>query len=590
MHDHLKEKLQTLPDAPGVYLMKNESDTVIYVGKAKVLKNRVRSYFTGSHDLKTQALVAQITDFEYIVAASEVDALLLEANFIKKHSPAYNIKLKDDKSYPYILITKEEHPRIMISRTPGRKAGRYYGPYPNVSAAREASQILGRLLPLRKCNNIPTKSCLYHHIGQCLAPCIQPVAPEAYRELLARAAQFLRGEQKEIMSGLKKRMQDAAEAMRFEEAAECRDLIAELKQLREKQNSLLGEHVNVDIVAYAASEALLSIQIFFCRRGSLSSRKSELLPYYEPPAEAFASYLLQYYEEKSLIPESICVPAPINSALAELLPLSTPRRGKLKELLQLAQTNAQTTLTEKAQWELQKNKQRESCLSELAGILGLTSASVIEIFDISGISGTTVVAGMVQFVQAQPNRSAYRKFNLSEKNSALGDAACMEEVVKRRLERLLTENRPLPNLIIVDGGKAQINAARQAVTASLAPHLPVAGLVKGDKHETRALMNSEGEEVEVSRELFRFLTQMQDEVHRFAITYHRQKRSQKMTLSELDSIPGIGPKRRQRLLLFFDSLEGIKNASPEELSQAGLPAPLAQAVHNHFSAKPSDRS
>ncbi|MDR1604456.1 MAG: excinuclease ABC subunit UvrC [Gracilibacteraceae bacterium] len=583
MEPLISEKLSLLPARPGVYLMKNASGAILYIGKAKSLKNRVRSYFTGSHDAKTQALVARIADLEYVVTASEMEAFILEANLIKEHAPPYNIMLKDDKSYPYLLITAEKHPRILVSRTPKQKAGRYYGPYPNVTAAWEAARLLNRLLPLRKCKTLPDKACLYSHIGQCLAPCVNKVPETEYRDILAKAALFLKGEQQEILRWLKEKMRLASEELRFEQAAEFRDLIGELRHLREKQSAALSDERDRDVVAWACNEALLSVQILYYRRGNLIQRGSFLLPYYELPEEAFVSFLMQYYGDNSAAPPEICIPPLAPSPVLEILPLVIPKRGKAADLVRLAQTNAETALSEKERLEEKKAAERESVLAELAVLLSIPAARTIEVFDISNLAGTNVVGGMVQFAGARPNRAAYRKFRLdSHKNP--DDTACMREVIHRRYGRLKRENSPFPDLILVDGGRGQIKAALSALRR-LELDLPVAGLVKNDRHRTHALLNAAGCEVPLDdrhRDVFRFLEQMQDEAHRFAVAYHRRQRLRQMTLSQLDEIPGIGVARRRLLLTKFGSAEGVAAATEEELRAAGLPPRVARAAWAHF--------
>ncbi|NLM21144.1 MAG: excinuclease ABC subunit UvrC [Peptococcaceae bacterium] len=579
----IKKKLNLLPDGPGVYLMKNADDKIIYVGKAKILKNRVRSYFTGSHDQKTQKLVSEITDFEYILTSSEVEALLLECNLIKKYNPQYNIMLKDDKTYPYILITSEQHPRIVVTRQVNKKGGKYFGPYPNATAARETARLLNRFLPFRKCKHIPNKQCLYYHIGQCLAPCTRQIKPEQYEELVEKANQFLRGNQKIVIDWLEQKMKEAAEALQFEAASEYRDLIEDLQKIKEKQNITLNDFRNRDIIAYATNEELISIQVFCFRQGKLVTRDGFIFPYFFDPEESFISFLVQYYAGNAVIPDEICIPELTSTSVLDLLPITVPKKGKIREIINLALTNAQTVLEEKIKLEADKTKEAKKALSGLAQELNIPQAQVIEAFDISQLGGTNVVGGMIQFRDGKPCRANYRKFNISPDENINDDTGYLKHVVYRRYKRLQSEGASFPDLILVDGGKGQINAALAALK-KLGLNIPVAGMVKNERHETRSLINSAGRELNLKENphVFHLIQRIQDEVHRFAITFHRQQRIKSMIASELDGIPGIGVKRKRLLLQYFKSLEAIKQAGVEELRKSGLPLKTAQEVYKHF--------
>jgi len=579
----IRKKLNLLPERPGVYLMKNAAGKIIYVGKAKILKNRVRSYFTGSHDQKTQKLISEIADFEYILTSSEVEALLLECNLIKKYRPQYNIMLRDDKTYPYILITAEEHPRIIVTRQVNKKKGKYFGPYPNATAARETARLLNRFLPFRKCRQIPQKQCLYYHIGQCLAPCTQEIKPEQYEDLVEKANQFLRGNQKIIISWLEQKMKEASESLQFEAASEYRDLIEDLKKIKEKQNITLNDYRNRDIVAYAANEELISIQIFCFRQGKLVTRDSFIFPYFFDPEESFISFLVQYYSNNAVVPDEICIPELTSTSVLDLLPVTVPKRGKIREIIDLALTNAQTALEEKVKLETDKNEEITKALSELAQMLNIPQVQVIEAFDISQLGGTNVVGGMIQFQDGKPCRSNYRKFNISPEEQINDDTAYLKHVVFRRYRRLLDEATPLPDLILVDGGKGQVNAALAALK-ELDLTIPVAGMVKNERHETRSLISSAGLELHLKGkpQVFHLIQRIQEEVHRFAITFHRQQRIRSMISSELDGIPGIGVKRKRLLLQYFKSMEAIKQATVEELKKSGLPSKTAQTVFDYF--------
>ncbi len=579
----LKRKLNLLPAKPGVYLMKDSTGNIIYVGKAKVLKNRVRSYFKGSHDHKTQKLVSNISDFEYILTSSEVEALLLECNLIKKYNPHYNILLKDDKTYPYLLITSEKHPRIVVTRKIHKKTGKYFGPYPNATAAREAARLLNRLLPLRKCNKIPSKSCLYYHLGQCFAPCINQIHPDEYSDTIEKASIFLRGNQKSVITWLEERMNKASECLQFEAAKEYRDLINDLKKISEKQNITLNDFRNRDIVSYAFDQDLISIQVFSFRQGMLVTREGFIFPYYTEVEEAFISFLVQYYSNDSIVPDEVCIPEITSTSVHDILPLTTPKRIKIRELIDLATSNAEISLKEKVELEGEKTEESMRALEGLKELLNIPSAYIIEAFDISGLSGTNVVGGMVQFIQGKPSRSNYRKFNIPILENNNDDTAYLKHVVFRRYNRLKLEKSTLPNLILVDGGKGQVKAVRASLQ-ELQLNIPVAGMVKNENHETRSLLGANGKEflLDMKPETFRFIQRVQEEVHRFAITFHRQQRQKNMISSELDGIEGIGPKRKRLLLRHFQSIEGIKNASIEDLAKVGLPSETAKKVYDFF--------
>ncbi|UWG95773.1 excinuclease ABC subunit UvrC [Dehalobacter sp. DCM] len=583
MVDVFKKKLSLLPDSPGVYLMKNASGNIIYVGKAKVLKNRVRSYFTGSHDQKTQKLVSEIADFEYILTLTEVEALLLECNLIKKYDPYYNILLKDDKSYPYILITAEKHPRILVTRKVSKKAGKYFGPYPSATAARETARLLNRLFPFRKCSQIPSKACLYFHLGQCLGPCIRDITPDNYQDVLEKSTLFLRGNQKSIIKWLEEKMTKAAAALEFEAAREYRDLISDLKLISEKQNITLNDYRNRDFVAYAFNDELISIQILCFRQGNLVTRDGFFFAYYDEPEESFISFLLQYYTNKALIPDEICIPEIKSTSVMDILPIVIPKKGKTKQLLSMAASNAETVLKEKVQLEKEKEAEQQKTVGGLAEVLGISKADTIEAFDISGLYGSNIVGGMVQFKDGKPFRSNYRKFNIAPLPDNNDDTAYLKHVIGRRYSRLLQEGLCLPDLILVDGGKGQVKAALESLH-KLGLTIPIAGMVKNDRHETRTLINKAGKELAIGErtEVFRLIQRIQDEVHRFAITFHRQQRIKTMKASELDNIPGIGPKRKLMLLKAFQTFDDIKNASVDDLKNAGLNANVAEEVVDYF--------
>jgi excinuclease ABC, C subunit len=578
--DLLRQKLTLLPEKPGVYLMKDNQGHIIYVGKAKILKNRVKSYFTGSHSGKTERLVTQIVDFEYIVTDSEVEALVLECNLIKKHNPRYNILLRDDKTYPYLMISDENHPRILITRQLKKGKGKYFGPYPNATAAKEAARLLNRLFPFRKCRQLPTRPCLYYHLEQCLAPCVAEVPQNIYEGMRKEVSSFLKGDQSGILALLEDKMKIASEALMFERAKEYRDLIEDLKLLSEKQNITLNDFIDRDVLGYAITEDQMCIQIFYLRQGKLLARDSFVFPYYEEPEDAFISFIGQFYFEHAW-PQEILLPleSPI---LSSLFPIIVPQKGKKHELLQMAMANAQTTLHDQITLEIRHQSETQLALSTLGDLLNISAPSSIEAFDISNTAGTHSVAGMVQFIEGKPQRKGYRKYKI-QPMEANDDTAAIGQVILRRYTRLIEENDPLPNLILVDGGKGQIKAALCALQ-ELNITIPVAGMVKNDRHQTHGLLDQSGNQVTLPKNhpTFHLLGRIQNEVHRFAITFHRQQRAKSMTLSALDNIPGIGPKRKQNLLRHFSSLEDIRQASIQELQAAGIPLSSATVIQKYL--------
>lgn len=579
--DLLRQKLTLLPEKPGVYLMKDTQGQIIYVGKAKILKNRVKSYFTGSHVGKTERLVSLIVDFEYIVTDSEVEALVLECNLIKKHNPKYNILLRDDKTYPYLMITEETHPRILITRQIKKGRGKYFGPYPNATAAKEAARLLNRLFPFRKCRQIPTRPCLYYHLEQCLAPCVSEVSLDTYTGMRKEVTTFLKGDQSGILALLEEKMQGAADALQFERALEYRDLIQDLKLLSEKQNITLNDFIDRDVLGYAITTDQMCIQIFYLRQGKLLARDSFIFPYYEDPEDAFISFIAQFYIEHTW-PQEILLPPIESLILSSLFPITVPQKGKKHELLQMAMSNAQTTLHDQITLEIRQQSETQLALATLGELLKIPVPSRIEAFDISNTAGTHAVAGMVQFMEGKPERRGYRKYKIQSMETS-DDTAAMGQVILRRYARMIAENSPLPNLILVDGGKGQINAALGALKA-LNITIPVAGMVKNDRHQTHGLLDQSGNQVILPKNhpTFYLLGRIQNEVHRFAITFHRQQRAKSMTLSALDNIPGIGPKRKQHLLHHFSSLEDIKQASIPELQAAGLPLSTSTVIYQYF--------
>ncbi|GGK32865.1 UvrABC system protein C [Caldalkalibacillus thermarum] len=585
----LQEKLALLPDKPGVYMMKNDQGEIIYVGKAKVLKNRVRSYFTGSHDGKTQKMVSEVADFEYIITSSPVEALLLECNLIKEHNPRYNVLLKDDKSYPYIRLTKEKHPRLEVTRKVKKDGSKYFGPYTNVAAAREVKRLLDRLYPLRKCRTIPDRVCLYYHMGQCVAPCEFEVDPEQYEQMTRDIVRFLNGGHNELIKELKDEMTKAAEALNFERAKELRDLIRHIETVIAKQSITINDHTDRDVFGYAYDKGWLCVQVFFVRKGKLIEREVSIFPFYtDDVAEALLSFIGQFYFEKEhVLPKEILVPEIIDSELlSEWLKIKvhTPKRGIKRDLLKMATTNAETALKEKFEL-MQRDEERTITAAENLGHqLGIGPLRRIEAFDNSNIQGTDAVAAMVVFINGKPAKHEYRKYKIRSVEGP-DDYESMREVIRRRYTRLLKEKLPLPDLIIVDGGKGQMSAAQDVLENELGLDIPVCGLAKDEKHRTAELLyGSPPEPVPIKRDQpeFYLLQRIQDEVHRFAITFHRQTRQKNMFYSELDDIPGVGPKRKQRLLQHFGSVKKMREATVADFKAAGISEKLARTIMEHL--------
>ncbi|MEI5925137.1 excinuclease ABC subunit C [Bacillus sp. TD10] len=591
MHEHLKEKLAILPDQPGCYLMKDKQGTVIYVGKAKVLKNRVRSYFTGSHDGKTLRLVGEIVDFEYIVTSSNLEALILELNLIKKHDPKYNIQLKDDKTYPFIKITAEKQPRLLITRNVKKDKGKYFGPYPNAQSAHETKKLLDRMYPLRKCSNMPDKVCLYYHMGQCLAPCVKEVTEEQNKEIVDEIIKFLNGGHKEVRSELETKMYEASEKLEFERAKELRDQIAHIDAIMEKQKMIMSDLVDRDVFGYAVDKGWMCVQVFFVRKGKLIERDVSMFPIYDEPEEGFLTFIGQFYENSSHFkPKEIVVPGSIDSELVERfleVEATQPKRGKKKDLVELANKNAKIALEEKF-YLIERDEERTiKAVENLGKQLGIETPYRIEAFDNSNIQGTNPVSAMIAFIDGKPAKKEYRKYKIKTVQGP-DDYESMREVVRRRYTRALKESLPLPDLIIIDGGKGHLAAVSDVLENELGLYIPMAGLVKDDKHKTSHLIIGDLPEpvmLERNSQEFYLLQRIQDEVHRFAITFHRQLHGKSVIQSALDDIPGIGDKRKKILLKHFGSLKKMKEASVTEFVEAGMPKNVAETIYTYLANK-----
>ena len=588
MNNLIKSKLELLPTSPGCYIHKDKNGTIIYVGKAKNLRNRVRSYFRGSHDTKTEALVSEIVDFEFIVTESNVEALLLEINLIKENKPKYNIMLKDDKSYPFIKITNERYPRLIITRQVKKDGGLYFGPYPDVGAANEIKRLLDRIFPFRKCTNPPYKVCFYYHIGQCMAHTICKKDEAFFKAMAQEVSDFLKGQDDKIIDGLKEKMTTAAQTMEFERAAEYRDLIQAIGTLRTKQRVMAKDLQNRDVFGYYVDKGWMCVQVFFVRQGKLIERDVNLFPYYNDPDEDFLTYVGQFYQEKShLVPNEILIPQDIDEESVKALvdtKVLKPQRGEKKQLVNLAIKNARVSLEQKFNLLEKSVEKTQGAIENLGRLLQIPTPVRIESFDNSNIMGTSPVSAMVVFVNGKPSKKDYRKYKIK---TVVGpdDYASMREVIRRRYGRVQRDGLTPPDLIVIDGGQGQVNIAKQVIQEELGLDIPIAGLQKNDKHQTHELLFGDPlEVVELSRnsQEFFLLQRIQDEVHRFAITFHRQLRSKNSFSSQLDGIEGLGPKRKQNLMKYFKSLTKIKEASVDEIVEVGIPRAVAEAVHQHL--------
>ena len=584
MNKLIQSKLELLPTSPGCYIHKDKNGTIIYVGKAKNLRNRVRSYFRGSHDTKTEALVSEIEDFEFIVTESNIEALLLEINLIKENQPKYNIMLKDDKSYPFIKITNETYPRLIITRQVKKDGGLYFGPYPDVGAANEIKRLLDRLFPFRKCTNPPEKVCFYYHLGQCKAHTICQVDSQYFKELAQEVAAFLKGQDDQIIEDLRGKMAGAAQAMEFEKAAEYRDLIQSIGTLRTKQRVMAKDLQNRDVFGYYADKGWMCVQVFFVRQGKLIERDVNLFPYYNDPDEDFLTYVGQFYQEKShLKPNEILIPADIDEEAVQAMvdtKVLKPQRGEKKQLVNLAIKNARVSLQQKFDLLERSIEKTQGAIENLGQLLNIPTPVRIESFDNSNIMGTSPVSAMVVFVNGKPSKKDYRKYKIK---TVVGpdDYASMREVIKRRYSRVIRDGLTPPDLIVIDGGQGQVNVAKEVIQEQLGLDIPIAGLQKNDKHQTHELLFGDPlQVVELSRnsQEFFLLQRIQDEVHRFAITFHRQLRSKNSFSSQLDGIEGLGPKRKQNLMKHFKSLTKIKEASVDQIVEVGVPRAVAEAV------------
>lgn len=580
---HIENKLKLLPDLPGCYMMKDINSRIIYVGKAKNLKNRVRSYFKSSHEGKTAKLVSEIRDFETIITSTDKEAFLLEITLIQKHKPYYNIKLKRGTGYPYIKITHEKDPQLKIVSQVKKDGGYYFGPYPNVYAATETLQLLQKVYPLRRCNGYQKRPCLYYHMGQCLGACFKEVPQSEYEKQIKKIKSFLNGNVSKIKKELEQKMETASENLEFERAAEIRDQIHYVEMTVEKQKIISNDNTPRDLFAFYMNKGWLSLQIFSIRQARLMKREKRLFPCIDTPEAELESFILQFYNQKNrILPKEILVPLGMDKeTLSEILgiPVKTPQRGQKRDLLEMAQKNARLVLEEKFRLLELDERKTTGAMNEITDALGLPNGHRIEAFDHSHLQGEDLVSAMVCFIDGKPEKTEYRKYKLKNVDHA-DEAASTREVIYRRYSRLLKEKANLPDLILMDGASIQINAAVDVLHNQLGIDIPVAGMVKNDRHKTADLMTENDEKIglDPKSEGFYLLQRIQDEVHRFAITFHRQVRSKNSLASRLERIQGVGPKTRIKLLRNYGSLKNISAASVEDLESLGISKKVAQTI------------
>ena len=567
----LQKKLELLPDNPGCYLYKDNIGEIIYVGKAKNLKNRVKSYFTGTHNKKTQTLVSKIEDLEYIIVNSEKEALLLENNLIKKYRPYFNIRLKDDKSYPYLMITKEEHPRLLMTRKYKKNNKNiYFGPYVDIKSATEVKKILDKIYPLRKCNPIEKRPCMYYQIGECIGPCAKKITADDYKSQISKIKSFLTGNTKEILSDLQSKMQEHIKNLEFEAAGQIHNYIKSIEV--SVQNQVVADSTNVDrdYIGFTFNNDYICIQIFLSRLGNIIERKVEYFNLYDTPEEILYSYLLQYYALNKL-PKEIYIDEVDGNLLSDVVDCKViiPKRGNHRKILDTVKENATYYLNNNLAIEELKERKLQVTLNNIAEKLGLKSINSIDAFDNSNIMGVDAVSVKVNFTNGKKNTYNYRKFKIDE-SMGINDVQTMKEVLYRNYKDKKTNTE----LLIVDGGKNHLNVAIDVVHNTLGlEQIKIIGLAKNDKHITEYIITDDYEIIEFPKTSaeYLFLKQIQDEVHRFAITYHRATKNKNMYKSSLDDIQGIGKVRKNLLLKSFSSLEEIKNAPDEKLLKLGIP-------------------
>ena len=580
-----KEKLANVPTKPGSYQMKNKDGVIIYVGKAKNLQRRLRSYFTRTVTGKTKLLVEDIDDFDYIVTSSELESLILEITLIKKYDPKYNILLRDDKTYPYIELTNDKYPVVRMIRNTKRKKikNHLYGPFPNAKAARKTVNIINRLYPLRKCDKLGKDLCLYYHINECLGYCKKDIPTEQIEDMKKEIITFLKGDSTKVVEKINTEMEKASENMNYERAIELREMLNDIETTLVKQKIDLNNNESFDLVNYYQDNNYLSIEIFFIRDGLLFGRHNEIISTLGNVEDELIEYLIKFYDSGVILPKSLYIPLDIDEELLSNyldIKVFKPQKGKMKELMDLALDNAKEQLDLQEETLQKDDEERLKAINELKELLGVDKVSRMETFDNSHLFGTFYVGGMVVFDDFLPLKDEYRKYKISPE--VKDDLSAMREVLYRRYYKVLMEDLIKPDLIVMDGGMTQIEVAKE-VLSSLNLNIPIIGLVKDDKHRTNQIMNENFELLDVPKEsnLFLFLTRLQDEVHRYAITYHRNIKAKGSLSSILDMAPGIGEVRRKDLLRKFGSLKKLKEASIEDLSEV-VPKEIAESLFSYL--------
>ncbi len=580
-----KDKLKLLPSKPGCYLMKDKYNNIIYVGKAKNLKNRVNSYFVGSHNRKTTALVSNIVDFDYVITNSELEALILELNLIKEHDPKYNILFTDDKTYPHIVITNDAVPRMFIARDMKKIKGLKFGPYPDVKAARYTHRLISKLYPLRKCRSFQSKPCLYYHIKQCLAPCSNKIDREYYQDIIKDISKFLKGDTKDVLERLTEEMYSASKELNFEKAQELKETIDSVQITTKKQNIILDDNINRDVYGYYSDEDSVCIQVLYMRLGKIVATDSQTMYYYNSVEETVLKYIINKYKIDSLpIPKEILIDIENIELLSEALgcKILTPKRGEKKKILDLATSNAKENISLNKEILKRNEDKTLKASQDLGDILNLEKCEVIEAFDNSNLQGTSAVSAMVVFKNGYPSKRDYRKYKIKTVEGP-DDYASMREVIYRRYFNVLITNSPRPDLIVVDGGKGQVSSAVE-VLESLNMNIPVIGLKKNSKHKTEAIITATYQTIPLKQNsnIYKLLYNIQEEVHRFAINYHKKVRSSSFLNSELDNIKGVGHVSKGLIINNFSTLNDVKEANVEDFVAIGLTRTQSENIVNFF--------
>ena len=580
----IEEKLKLLPDSPGSYQMRDKDGEIIYVGKAKNLKNRVRSYFHGVHNAKTTKLVSEIRDFTYIITESEREALVLEINLIKQYNPKYNIQLTDDKTYPYIALTNEEHPRIIVTRTKRRKGvARYFGPYPNVFAARQTVDLLNRLYTFRKCNHIPDKTCLYYHMHQCLAPCINKDID--YKNYRNEVASFLNGNAQEVIDSLKEKMNNASMELQFELAAEYRDQIKSVEYTISKQKIAINDLTSRDYIAIYEDDDEISLNIIVTRLGNIISNHQSIFSKYDAKEEIVSSYLAQFYDQTTKPKEVAIIGIEIEN-LGDITGAETitPQIGRKKELLDMALYNAKFNLENRRNIYKNQVLKRNETIDRLGELLGIKTPEVIEAFDNSNLFGEYPVSGMVVYKHGRPSPNDFRKYHIKTVVGA-NDYESMKEVVYRRYYRLLMEDQKMPDLIIMDGGEIQVHAATDVIS-SLGLEIPILGIQKDDHHKATILyFNDKFIKIDKNDPIFILISDISQRVHDYAISFFRSQKAKGFFSSYLDGVKGLGEKRKEILIKKFVTIDAIKKASLCDIIDLGIPENVALNLIEHLNNK-----